>query len=156
MSEITQIVEELDKIHHGDAWHGLSLREALAGLTAEQAAARPLANAHTIWELVSHISAWEKVWRVRLGGQALSEPQEGDFPQIAEADEVGWMKTLAKLKREHEDLLGAIEKLSDANLEDTVAGQAYSVGFLLRGIVRHHVYHVGQITLLKKAFTGDK
>ena len=62
MSEITRIVEELNKIHQGDAWHGLSLHEALAGLTAEQAAARLLANAHTIWELVSHIAAWENVW----------------------------------------------------------------------------------------------
>ncbi len=155
MTEITQMVEELEKIHYGEAWHGLSLHEALADLTDEQASARPLPNAHSIFELVEHIAAWEGVWRRRLSGEAVSEPEEGDFPTAA-PNGVAWMKTLAKLKREHDQLLSVIEKLSDAKLEEPVVGQEYSVRFLLRGIIRHHVYHVGQIALLRKVFTGDK
>ena len=156
MSEITHIIEELNSIHDGDAWHGAALRESLAGLTAEQAAARPLPNAHTIWELVSHITAWEKVWRRRFEGEAVSEPEGGDFPQVEEVNEKTWMQSLTKLKKEHDHLLLVIGKLSDANLQDTVTGEVYSVGFLLRGLIRHHVYHAGQIALLRKALTGNK
>jgi uncharacterized damage-inducible protein DinB len=156
MSEISRIVEELEKIHFGDAWHGLSLKESISGLTDEQAIARPLANAHSIFDLVWHIAVWENVWRRRLEGEAVSEPEEGDFPTVNSPTGVDWMKSQAKLKKENDYLIGTIEKLTDANLEDLVAGQSYTVRFLLRGIIRHAVYHTGQIASLRKAFTEDK
>jgi hypothetical protein len=46
--------------------------------------------------------------------------------------------------------LGAITKLPDATLDQTVVGKPCSIRFMLEGAVRHHVYHSGQISLLKK------
>src|SRR2546428_4142197 len=57
MSEIQTIIDELKSIHDGDPWHGPSLKEILSGVTAEQAAPKPLTNAHSIWELTLHIAA---------------------------------------------------------------------------------------------------
>ena len=48
MSEMESIIDELRRIHDGDAWHGPALREVLEGVAAEQAAARPSSNAHSI------------------------------------------------------------------------------------------------------------
>src|ERR1043165_1257515 len=87
MSEATSIADELKEIHNGNAWHGPSLQESLAGLTAEQAAARPIPNAHSIWEIVAHIGAWENVIRQRLEGKSLTQPEEGGFPPTDEAPE---------------------------------------------------------------------
>ena len=155
MSEITHIVNELRSIHKGDAWHGPALGALLAGLTPEQAAARPLPNAHSIWELVLHIAAWENVFRRQLEGQLINEPEEGDFPGVEEANEKNWAESLAKLDSEHEQLLAVIANLTDAKLEEPVLEKAYSVGFMLHGLVRHQVYHAGQIALLRKAVAGD-
>lgn len=58
MSKSGQIADELRRAFYGEAWHGDSLFEILRGVTAAQAAARPITNAHSIWELVLHISAW--------------------------------------------------------------------------------------------------
>lgn len=151
MSEISQIVDELKNIHDGDAWHGPSLKETLAGVTAKQAAARPIKGAHSIWELVHHITAWENVWRIRLKGRPITEPEEGDFPAVEEAHEQSWSQSLAELDAGHKRLLGVISELSDSVLGDTVAGTEYSILFMLRGMLRHHVYHAGQIALLKKS-----
>ena len=152
MSEVAYITNELKEIHDGNAWHGLSLQEALAGITPEQAAATPLPNAHSIWEIVSHITGWENVFRLRLEGSPAIEPEEGDFPAIKQVSQQVWDETLAHLDSAHERLLKVIEGLSDSNLDDAIAGKDYSVRFLLHAIVRHHVYHAGQIALLRKAF----
>jgi uncharacterized damage-inducible protein DinB len=149
-SEITNILDELKKINEGGAWHGPALREILAGVTAEQAAARPIPNAHTIWELVLHITAWENVFFQRLAGTPSDEPEEGDFPPVDKTDAVAWEQALAKLESTHERLMKTVSSLSDSDLTKNVAGKEYSVGFMLRGIALHHVYHAGQIALLKR------
>lgn len=152
MSELTFILGELKDIHRGNAWHGPSLRESLAELTAEQAAARPIKNAHSIWEIVSHIAGWENVFHRRLEGERrASEPEAGDFPPVKDASEEAWIQTLDYLESEHQKLLKVVSALSDEALETDVAQQDYSIRFLLGGIVRHHVYHAGQISLLRKA-----
>ncbi len=155
MSELATIIEELKNIHRGDAWHGPSLHQSLDGLTAAQAAARPIANAHNIWELVSHILGWENVFRRRLEGDTqATEPEAGDFPATDTPSEQDWLDLLAALDTEHERLLTVASGLSDEQLEKKVAGKNYSVRLLLQGIVRHHVYHTGQVGLLRKAFVG--
>jgi hypothetical protein len=59
MTETHRINSQLKRAQEGQAWHGPSLRELLDGVTAEQAAARPIPNAHSIWELVNHINKGE-------------------------------------------------------------------------------------------------
>src|SRR5262245_64982300 len=105
MPEIQTIIDDLKNIHDGDAWHGPSLKEILSGVAAEQAAAKPLANAHSIWELTLHIAAWEDVFLRRLAGQQLDEPEEGDFPSVNDLGEEGWRRTLARFDEKNRSLI---------------------------------------------------
>ncbi|HWW76547.1 MAG TPA: DinB family protein, partial [Pyrinomonadaceae bacterium] len=68
MREVERIADQLKRAHEGGAWHGPSVGELLAGVSAEQAAARPFEGAHSIRELVAHIEAWERAILRRLGG----------------------------------------------------------------------------------------
>ncbi len=153
MSKIKEIINELKNVHHGNAWHGASLKDALEGIACEQAAAQPLKHAHSVWEIVAHIEGWEDVFRRRLEGQQISEPETGDFPVPAERDETAWTEILKKLENTHCELLLSIEKLPDSVLDTNIAGKDYSYRFLLRKTIEHKVYHSGQIALLKKAFS---
>lgn len=150
MSDIQTIIDDLKNIHDGDAWHGPSLKEILSGVTARQAAAKPFANAHSIWELVSHIAVWEGVFIRRLAGTQLNEPEEGDFPVVTDTSEEAWRRTLARFDETHHSLIEAIASLTDDRLREIVSGKDYTVDYMLRGILRHHVYHAGQIAILKK------
>jgi uncharacterized damage-inducible protein DinB len=152
MSEARDIAGELKEIHDGNPWHGPSLLTSLTGITAEQAAAHPLPNAHSIWEIVSHIAGWEDVIRLRLEGRPMTEPDEGDFPATAEVREEAWARTLARLNETHRRFLDAIAGLSDERLNEQTTGKDYSVRFMLRGAIHHHTYHAGQVALLRKAF----
>jgi len=157
MSEASRIVDELSREYDGEPWHGSPLREILRGIDAAQAAGRPIAGAHTIWELVLHITAWKNEVRRRLTGAAAGTPDEGDWPEVGTPGAERWTDALDRLQAAHRNLLDAVEKLPEAQLhaatndpraEDAPGGVSYYV--LLHGSVQHDVYHAGQIALLKK------
>jgi len=151
MPEIGRLVEQLKNIHEGDAWHGAALHETLNGISAEQAVAQPLGGAHSIWELVRHITVWESVFRRRLQGEPVSEPEEGDFPLPKDPSEAAWREALAALDQEHQRLIETVSHLDEASLEELAPGKPYTIAFVIEGLIRHHVYHSGQIAVLKKA-----
>ena len=150
MSEIQTFIDDLKNIHDGDAWHGPSLKEILSGVTAEQASAKPQANTHSIWELTLHISAWEGVFIRRLDGLQMDEPEEGDFPVVTDVSEEAWRRTLASFDERHRKLIETVSALTFERLSEIVPGKDYTIEYMLRGLMRHHVYHAGQIALLKK------
>ena len=119
MPEIERILDQLNRAYEGNAWHGPSVREALAGVTAEHARARPLANAHSIWELVHHIAVWESVGRRRLAGDRaaieISSPE--DWPPADEQSEAAWEQAKAALDRGHQALVEAIANVSESRLD---------------------------------------
>lgn len=151
MQEIKRIADQLKLAYEGEAWHGPSLRELLNGVTAETAAKKPLAQAHSIWEIVLHIAAWENAVRRRLEGESLELSQEEDWPPVNDTSEAAWKNALAALESGHKQLRETIQRLDDSQLEGLAAGQKYSVYFLLHGVIQHDLYHAGQIALLKKA-----
>lgn len=118
MTETHRINSLLKRAYQGEAWHGPSLRELLDGVTAEQAAARPIANTHTIWELVNHIIAWEQIANLRLQGDPVKNPpDEMNFPPVNDNSETAWQGTLQNLAESNQALRNAIKKIDDAKLE---------------------------------------
>ena len=151
MKETETIVEHMKRALEGEAWHGPALREILADVSADMAAAKPVAGAHSIWELVLHIAAWEDVFCRRLEGHPVDTPVEGDFPPVDGTNPEEWARARARLDGVHARLLASISGLSGAALGETVPGKDYTIGYMLHGILQHNVYHAGQIALLRKA-----
>lgn len=153
MSEATRIADQLRRAFDGDAWHGDSVFEILQGVTAAQAAARPIKNAHSIWELVLHITAWDGAVQRRLGGSAVELSDTENFPSVRDTTEAAWRKTLKELRRVHEELVKTVAALPDSRLDQIVPGKQgahYTLYYMLHGVVQHELYHAGQIALLKK------
>ncbi|HZM91020.1 MAG TPA: DinB family protein [Blastocatellia bacterium] len=155
MSELKRINGQLKRAFEGKAWHGPSVSEVLEGVTAEQAAAHPIAGAHSIWELTLHIATWERVGRRRIEEFIpIDVSDEEDWPAIEDKSDFGWTTTLEELSRNHEALRAAIRTLDETRLDDIVPGTEYTIYFLLHGVIQHDLYHAGQIALLKKALTA--
>lgn len=150
MSEIQRIEDQLKRALQGEAWHGPSILELLAGVTATQAGAKPLPGAHSIWEIVLHITAWVDAARRRVEGEEAKLSAEQDWPPVRETTERAWEAALEGLKTVHQAMQETVLRLEDSRLKDRVPGQQYSVYFLLHGVVQHGLYHAGQIALLKK------
>ncbi len=148
--EARSLAEELKVLARGDAWHGPSLEEVLAEVSSETAAARPLPRAHTIWELVLHVTGWTDVFRRRLEGTAVEEPEQGDYPPVPPPTAAAWEEAKRSLFAAHDALVARVERLSPSDLDAPVPGRPFSERFLVREAIRHTVYHSGQIGLLRK------
>jgi uncharacterized damage-inducible protein DinB len=153
MSEVDRIQDQLTRAFEGEAWHGPSVREVLEGVDARMASSRPLAEAHSIWELVLHITTWEAVVASRLRGQPLQVTPELDWPKITETSESAWALCLAALESGHAALVRDVMSVDAARLDEPIGPNKPSLYVLLHGIVQHDLYHAGQIALLKKAVT---
>lgn len=153
MPETNRIADQLHRAFEGSAWHGPSLYEALAGVDAATAAARPIRDAHTIWELTLHVATWEDVVRRRMDGKAVMPTDEENFPKVSDTSESAWENTKQLLRNRHEELLSAVLRMSEARLTEQVPGKDYDYYHLLHGEAQHAIYHAGQIVLLKKART---
>ena len=152
MSEIRRIEDQLRRALGGEAWHGPSVLELLANVTEAQAAAKPLAGAHSIWEIVLHITAWVDAARRRVEGDEAKLTAEQDWPAVRETGEAAWKAAGEGMRNAHQALDETILQLEESRLNDRVPGQQYSVYFLLHGVVQHDLYHAGQIAILKKLY----
>ncbi len=153
MTEIERISDQLKRAFEGHAWHGPSVKEVLAGVTAAQAASKPISNAHSIWELVLHIAAWEDAVKRWVRGESYDVSDEQNWPGIKNTGDPAWEKTLDALEKGHMELREVISRLSDADLDKILKEPKSSVYQLLHGVIQHDLYHAGQIAVLKKAFT---
>ena len=146
-----RLAREVENLSHGETWHGPALDELLGGVTPEAAAARPIATGHSIWELVLHVTAWTDVFRRRLEGTAVEEPEVGDFPKPPRPSATAWEAAKLALFDANAALAARVERLSDAQLAAKVGGRPFDAEFQVRAAIRHIVYHSGQIGLLRKA-----
>jgi uncharacterized damage-inducible protein DinB len=157
MDEIIRIVDQLEREYAGDPWHGSPVSQILDGVTHQQAARKPIASGHSIWELVLHMAAWKNEVRNRLSGAPAGEPEEGDWPPMTEQSERAWQDARERLELAHRLLVSAVRDLPETKLfeptndtRDREMGTGVTYYELLHGVVQHDVYHSGQIAILKK------
>jgi uncharacterized damage-inducible protein DinB len=152
MSEIRRIIDQMDRAFDGDAWHGPPLRPMLDGLSAEDASKHPIRGAHSVWELVRHITAWNAIIADELTGASAEVTPEMDWPPVWEVTEVEWRRAVESLVDARSRLRKTAEGLRDDQLDQTPSQRTRNTRYvMLHGIVQHDLYHAGQIALLKKA-----
>jgi uncharacterized damage-inducible protein DinB len=149
MTEVERILDQYDRAMNGDAWHGDPVWKILDGITAEQAARRVEANAHTIWELASHMTYWETEVSRRINGLPSRSADEFNFPAMPEATKENWDSVLAEFRRSNADFRQALSHLDPSRLDQIPPGRDKNIYVDLHGVIQHHVYHAGQIVILR-------
>lgn len=153
------LVEDLlTRIAAGDPWHAGNVEQLLDGVTAEQAARHPIPGAHSIWELVLHMTGWTREVLARLDGAAAGEPAAGDWPAVTDHSEAVWAEATRALFESHAALAKRAAAFTDEALaqpvtdyRDRAAGTGLSKLLTLHGLAHHTVYHAGQIAIVKRA-----
>jgi uncharacterized damage-inducible protein DinB len=151
MDEIGRIDDQLRRAFERQAWSGPSLLETLDGVDAARASRRPIAGAHTIWEIVVHVGSWHDIARRRLSGERVTVTPEVDWPPMGDADEGAWQAALERLRRGHAALRETARREDPSRLDELEPESTVSRGVVLAGVAQHDLYHAGQIALLRKA-----
>ena len=161
-TDFDALKEDLRKVYVGDPWHGSSITDVLKDVDARTAELKSIPHGHTIWEIVLHMTAWtrEVASRVR-GGAPKSPPEDWPTPKPRGGD-AAWRSALEDLAAAQREIEGAVDSLKPDDLvrwigdeRDPSLGVGVTVGTLIRGLLQHHTYHEGQISLLKRAAETD-
>ena len=90
MREAERIADLHRRAFDGDSWHGPHVFEILEGIDAARAARKPVAGAHSVWEVGLHMRAWEVVVVRRLGGEIVELPVAQAWPRVADPSAAAW------------------------------------------------------------------
>jgi len=148
MNSVQLVLALLAEAYERKTWHGPNLRQALRGVTAEQAAWRPGRGRHNIWEEALHAAYWKYAMRRRVeGGKRGSFVLGGSNffprPEKGKLTEKNWRADLELLDGEHRRLQETVRKALTKNTSAKLLSGIYGVAF-------HDVYHAGQIRLLRR------
>ncbi|GAB5536364.1 MAG: hypothetical protein Rubg2KO_26130 [Rubricoccaceae bacterium] len=140
----------LDRAFDKPSWHGPNLGDALRDLSEDAASWRPAPEAHNAWELIVHADYW--TFRVHqhvaeAAPSEFSEPGDNFFERPAEGTALA--ADIQNLRDRHAALRESAAGLDPRQL-DAHAYSNYTVADVLAGLAAHHIYHAGQIQLLRR------
>ena len=161
MSEKQRIVDLSSRVMEGEPWHAGNIATLLADVTAQEAAARPIPGAHSIWQLVLHMTAWADEVRARVAGAPAGNPAVGDWPRVGPVGRARWDAARASLLKAYAALNADVARMAARDLPRPTAdprnratGEGMSRYVTIHGAIHHAAYHAGQIALLKRALRG--
>ena len=157
MTEVSRLIDQFERAIDGDAWHGDPVMTILERVPFETAHAKPSKAAHSIREIVRHMTAWTNEVRRRLGGAPAATPLEGDWPRAAGRDAAAWRVEVAALLAAHQALVTDLRAFPDSRVFEPIndprnraTGGGVTRYVLLHGLAQHHAYHAGQIAILAR------
>ena len=151
MNESERLADQIERALNGEAWHGPSWREVLKDVSRGAALERPLAEAHSIAEIVLHATTWHDVVRRRLLGEVPEVTDELDWPRPSIASEEDWQAAVTRFFDTGRALRDAVAVFPPERLLEKRPNVDQTWYTLAIGILQHDLYHAGQVGLLRKA-----
>ena len=155
MLDMEILADQISRAFRGESWHGVSVREVLAGVSAEDAAAHPIPGAHSIWEIVLHLTGGYNLVLRRIRGERASLSSEEAWPPVAEFSAEAWHDCQHNLDQLNQQLQSAVRAFPAERLSQEL-GSEYAAYIQFCGAPQHDLYHAGQIVLLKKALSASR
>ena len=115
--------------------------KAVAGLTAEQAAWKPAGGHHSIWEIVLHMTYWREYELAKANGKTHDEEEiaRRNWGTIEDVSESAWSGSG-----------GAVDRFAELQMQiKTEMEESEAKAEILRCLLTHDTYHMGQIMLLR-------
>ncbi|PWG78150.1 DinB family protein [Pararcticibacter amylolyticus] len=142
---------EIETVVNGYPWYGSSVREILSQVDVRVVSER-VGNAHSIKEILLHMTAWTEEVTARLRGNVASDPERGDWP---DPSGYSWPDLTGLFQEAHSELKQAIAELREDQWDTFVSYEEDENPLItfrqtLTGLGQHHTYHLGQIAILNK------
>lgn len=149
-AEGLRIYSLFEDLYQGDPWIGVNIIPNLNAITASQAAARPLENCNTIWEIVNHMIRWRENVLERLHDKVLITPDNNYIQKVMDTSAENWSATLKALEQSQRDWKSYLENVREDDFEKVYEPNNMNYYKHAHGILQHDAYHLGQIILLVK------
>lgn len=148
--ELEKIIDNLETVCRGDAWHGPSILEILNSLPKDAIDQKHGYSKRTIAELVYHLIAWRKFIIEKLNDNIhySLETNEDNWGSSESTSKANWPTLIQLFKDTQSQLVDLLETKNDDLLNQRVPGEHYDYYKLLTGLIQHDTYHLGMIWVL--------
>ncbi len=145
---LSRIIDNIDTVFRGDAWHGPSVMEMINSLPESKLRENQPFSRQSIAQNIYHLTAYRNF---------VIEKLKDNIHFRLETDEENWgteeaLKDPVQLKKNlvetHNRLLTKLEEFDDELLSKNVPGEYYDFYKLLNGLIQHDTYHLGMIWVL--------
>ena len=153
---IKSIIQQYQDVQNGKLWIGSTFKSKLNQVDEACVFTRPIKGLHSIAEIISHLTLWRKetILKIRTGKGSKTDDCEENWLTNDKLENVGWKN----IKSEYDNtLLELIELLTnkedeflDEHYYDTDFKGYYKYDFVIRGMLHHDIYHLGQLGIIIK------
>ncbi len=152
MSEAEHIADALEGmlVNPDSGWFTV-FPDAVACLTAEQAAKEPAKGFNSVWKVVNHMAYWQEYFRRRMTDDKFDPKSMGDDWQAIPdpKDDVAWQEAVKKVIDANKKLVKLTLSYSDKQLgESFQEGKPKRYQYLL-GELSHNSYHICEIITIR-------
>jgi len=146
------LLKQYDRCYNENGWF-VAVRNAIEGVTAEQAAWKPEGSDNSIWESLTHITYYNNAYLQRFKGtefQYDTDDNDETFRGGQPTDEV-WRGVIEKLDAVMTEWRQLIEHADESKFSEPVPTKPERIwAELIADVNAHNAYHGGQILLLRK------
>jgi uncharacterized damage-inducible protein DinB len=155
MSESQHLADAIEGflVDPNEAWYA-TFPQAVACLTADQAAKIPSEKFNSVWGVVNHMAYWQEYFLMLMRDGMVNKAQLGDEEKVWKenvhsGDETAWQNAIKKVIDVNMQLVEYVESLPDEML-----GQPLSEGKVQRhmhfhGVIAHNAYHICEIITIR-------
>jgi len=136
---------------HEGPWHGPAFLELVIDLRPHEAAAHPIASAHSIWEIVTHATVAMRAMRHRVLGSTPATDDATDWPAVADTSEDAWYQALRDAQDAEARLRELLIRQDPERFSPGSAQFDTELHRALIGIAELIAHGGGQIVLLRMA-----
>jgi uncharacterized damage-inducible protein DinB len=152
-SRIEHLIRSLSEIFEGEPWYGASVMRKLENVPYIIGYKTCIPESHSVAQIIGHLIAWKQFAVEKMKSNVDFEIEidsNKDWPSIEVHSQKEWEGLKRKLVAVQSDIYECLNKFkSDSKLDDKVDGRDYTFEYLIRGIIQHDIYHIGQIGLIE-------
>lgn len=147
------LIEQFNRCYDENGWF-VSARNALEGLTAEQADWSPEGTDNSIWETLTHITYYNNAYLQRFKGIDFEyeiSTNDESFKGSAVPSEEEWQKVVGEFDAVMTEFRALLTSADESKFDRSVPQKPdRKWSDLIADINAHNAYHAGQILLIRK------
>ncbi len=153
---IQHIIQQLIDNQKGKVWIGATYQGKLKGIDEDNAFIRPLPDLHSVAEIISHLTTWQKetILKIQKGEGSLTDDCEENWYSNERLKPSGWAALWNEYQTSLTTLIELLKSKDDSFLDevyyDTDFKGHYPYSFVINGMLHHNLYHLSQLGIIVK------
>lgn len=156
MSTKGLLLRQFDQGFDTNGWF-VAVKNAIDGVSVEQAVWKPNDDVNCIWETLSHLTYYNNAYMQRFKGidyqyDIATNDESFSTGEYSEAD---WQAEIERFSAVMIEWRGLINEADEAKFFEPVSAENQTKwATLILNVAAHNAYHAGQIMLLRKTIGG--